>query len=509
MKKAVGYFRVSTNKVEQKDSLKNQELIFMDYIRNNGYEFHKFYIDEAITGTGRDERPAFEQMIADVDLGEFDVIVVKELSRLSRNVRISTLLQSLMIETDVRLISIDGQVDTYDDKKNEDFALYAWLYQKESHRTSTRIKGVYKVKQQNGEFLGSIPPYGYLKDGKKLVKRNDNTEDVVKSIYSLFLKGWGQDKIARYIENQGHPTPAKLAKKKNAGNHWYGSTIKKILENYHYLGHLVQHRETSKDISTKSRRKVPKDEMIWVYNTHEPIIDEITFTLVQTKLEYKKHGKDGNSKGRTSRSTDNRHLFTGFMFCGECGSPYWWKGHSKGYFCGARIKRGSGTCDNVIVREQQLINLIKRDVQSFLSDDINVDIDANLLKERKKSEKRITGLTNKIESINQKKRKYVDLLVDEVITKDDYKTYVVGCNNDIEKIQQDINSLSQETKKERLDISSIKSQLDKALTLETFDRELINLLINRIDVYKTGELKVHYTFALPKVYTDENLKAIS
>ena len=504
MKKAVGYFRVSTDKVEQRESIKNQEELFLNYIKDNGYALHKFYVDQGITGTGRKKRPAFDQMVADMGKGDFEVIIVKELSRLARNVELATWTKRMAIEQDIRIVSIDGQVDTFDEKKNEDFALYAWLYQKESQQISSRIKSVYKTKQKSGLFLGSVPPYGYSINDKKLVKRNDYTEEVVKEIFRLFLAGWGQEKIARYLDKQGYPTPAQLVNKSNAGRYWHGTTVKKILTNYHYMGHLVQHRETTKSITSTKRKFVDKEDLIWINNTHEAIIDETTFNLVQSKIKEKTKG----GKGKTVRYNEQRHLFTNYLFCSDCGMPFWWREHTHGYLCGARLKRGRSACDNDIIREQQLINLIKRDIKSFLNKEINIDVESKLDKDQDKNEKKFISLRNKIQNLSQKNKKYIDLLVDDIITKEEYTAYVEQNNLEIENLQKQINELSPEHKKERLDIRSIKSQLEKVLKLETLDRELLNLLVNRIEVSKNGELKVFYTFAPPKSYNHKKQKAI-
>ncbi len=508
MKRAVGYFRVSTDKAEQKESIKNQEDLFLNYIRDNNFILHRFYIDEGITGTGSKMRPAFEEMIADMKRGMFDVIVVKELSRLARNMELASSTMRLASEHDIQIVSIDGRIDTFDEKKNHDYGLYAWLYQRESQQTSDRIKSVYQAKQKKGQYLGSIPPYGYLVKDKKLFKRNDFTEDVIKEIFRLYLQGWGQEKIARHLDKQGYPTPAQLAEKSNAGRFWLDSSVKKILMNYHYMGHLVQHRETSRDISIVKRRQVPENEMIWVKNTHEAIIDETTFYLVQEKLESKKRAKPGNSKGKTSRYSENRHLFVNFLFCAECGSPYWWRKNTHGYLCGSRLKRGRSICDNEIIREKQLINIILNDVKNFLDEDIKIDIEGKLKKEQAKIEKKMYSLANQIKNIEQRNKNCLDLLVDGTITKDDYRIYIDQNNNEITSIQNEIDSFSASQKKERLDINSIKSQLKEVLELKTLNRELLNILVNRIEVSKSGELKVFYTFTQPQVYNFKKRKSI-
>lgn len=502
MKRAVGYFRVSTKKEEQKQSLVNQKEMFLNAIKERGYTLHSWYIDEK-TGTTA-KRPNFLKMLEDAEKGLFDVIIVKELSRLARNMEVASMVKRFTETHNVRIISLDGQIDTFDPEKNRNFGLYAWLYQNESAQISSRIKSVFKARQGNGEFLGSLPPYGYRIENRKLVPRGDETADVIKLIYAKYLEGWGQDKIARHLSKEGYKTPSQLSGKRDAGRLWHGSTVKKILVNPHYLGHLVQHRETTFDVVNKKRRQVPKDEQIWVRDTHPALIDETTYNLVQQKVEGKK------KNGKVKRYLDNRHLLTGFLYCADCGAPLWYRSNRQGYICGAYAKHGKVACTHHAIREDHLIAIIKKDLKTYLSVDYDkLKLEQKIAKTSKKIDNNIQKLHETIENLTLKNKKYLDSLIDGYISESDYQTYTLMNNKEIEKIQIEIEDLKVLRDKKKPDISAIRSELIKIANLEVIDRELLNMLIDRIEIKETGELKVSYTFSSPvQEYNYKRVKAI-
>lgn len=501
MIRAAGYFRVSTKKEEQKQSLENQKELFLNFIKENDYVLYDFYYDSQ-TGTSA-KRSNFIKMFEDAEKGLFDVIIIKDLSRLARNAELANKAKRITQEYNVRIISIDGLVDTFDEDKNKNFGLYAWLYQNESESISTRIKSIYKTKQKNGQFLGSLPPYGYNIVNKKLEPRNDYTADVISLIFKKYLDGWGQDKIARYLTELGHPTPAQLSGKSDAGQYWQGSSIKKILVNPHYIGHLVQYRETTFDAVNKKRKQIPLSEQIRVENTHTPLIDETTFNLVQQKIQSKK------KNGRVKRYLDNRHLLTGMLYCADCGAPLWYRYDQEGYVCGTYAKHGKKKCTNHAIREALIIDIIKTDIKSFISFDLNkFNLDKKIADSQKRATKSITKLENQINNLNQKNKKYLDMLIDGLLDEVTYRRYIEMNKVEINSIQEELSSLIVQQEKKRPDIASIRSELVKIANLETLDRELLNMLIDRIEVKDTGELKVYYTFTSPvQEYNYKSLKS--
>ena len=154
--KAVGYIRVSTGSDGQKESPENQRQLIANYLMEHGYDLAEFYIDIK-TGT-TDKRDGLKQLVKDAENGQFDVIVTKELSRLGRNVELLYSLKRLAETKGIRIITLDGQVDTADPTKSQMFGLYAWIYEGESQRSSDRIKSVFTMKQKQGKYLGTWAP---------------------------------------------------------------------------------------------------------------------------------------------------------------------------------------------------------------------------------------------------------------------------------------------------------------------------------------------------------------
>ena len=327
--KVAGYIRLSTNKEGQKESAENQKHMIIDFISDNKFDLYDFYTDIQ-TGT-TDNREGLKKLILDAANKEFDVIVAKELSRLGRNVELLYQLKRIAETKGARLITLDGKVDTHDLSKQAMFGLYAWIYESESQLNSDRIKSVYHMKQKNGKFLGSIAPFGYNVHERKLVLRNNFTVDVVRDIFDKFLEGWGHDIIARYLSKKGIPTPAQVVGKSNAGQYWQGSSVRKILQNPHYVGNLVQGRETAMNVTNKKRKENSEEDWIIVPNAHEPIILREVFIQAKSLLEQK--AKRGRGKTRKIL-----HLLSNIAYCSNCGNRMWYRANRKGYFCGTYAK---------------------------------------------------------------------------------------------------------------------------------------------------------------------------
>lgn len=215
---------------------------------------------------------------------KIDVILAKELSRLARNGELSYQIKNLCENHGVHIITLDGAINTLQGNTHM-FGLYAWMYEQEAQRTSERVKETLKTRAKKGLFKGSTPPYGYtIKDGKLHI-RDDETPNIVRRIFNEYLAGYGRDSIARRLYNEGIPTPAEVAGKKNAGDKWNDSTIKLILTNPHYTGDLVQGRTTTVSVTSTKRKKASDEELIIIPNAHEPIIPRDVFEAVQHQMK--------------------------------------------------------------------------------------------------------------------------------------------------------------------------------------------------------------------------------
>nr|WP_278430032.1 recombinase family protein [Brevibacillus laterosporus] len=259
------YIRVSTDKEEQKSSLENQRSLFYQYLEDRGWDVFDFYVDVESGTTGRREN--LQRLIRDAKARKFDVILAKELSRLARNGGLSYQIRDIAMENRIHIVTLDNAINTLEGK-GEMFGLYAWMYEQESQRTSTRIKAALSSKARKGEFKGSVPPYGYRLQSGKLILAEDDTPNNVKRIFRMYLDGKGFDAIARTLTREGCPTPAQVVGKKNAGLYWQGTSVKKILTNPHYVGDLVQGRQTTVSVTSKVREEIPRERQIVTENAH-------------------------------------------------------------------------------------------------------------------------------------------------------------------------------------------------------------------------------------------------
>jgi len=490
--KVAGYIRVSTNKEGQKESPENQKQLILNFLAENQYDLYDFYTDVE-TGT-TDNREGLKKLIRDAENKQFDIIVAKELSRLGRNVELLYQLKRIAETKGVRLITLDGRVDTQDLSKQSMFGLYAWVYESESQRISDRIKSVFHMKYKSGKFLGSIAPYGYkLQDGK-LIIRDDYTVEVVREIFNKYLEGWGHDKIARYLTKKKVPTPAQVAGKSNAGLYWQGTTIKKILSNPHYVGDLVQNRETSTNITNKKRKINTQNEWIIVPNIHEPIISREVFEQVQKLLESK--ARKGRGKTRAQK-----HLFTNILYCADCGASMWYRHNRKGYICGNYAKHGNIACSHHAIKEQQLIETILTDLKSIYESFERLDTEKQIKNKvhelQKKNTIRLQNIEKQIQKQINLKRNALQKFIGGDISKEDYHDFVCMVQDKLQQLESEKAKIKKAMvdSQSTTDLSTIRKQLNEFLSFKTLTTEMVLRFIERIEVDNNQIVKIHYKFA--------------
>ena len=312
-------------------SVKNQRERLNDYFNdlaaNEDVEFIDYYIDDGFTGVDSD-RDDFQRLLTDVQKKKVNCIIVKDLSRLSRNDwECKYYLQLLFVELNVRFISLElPKLDSF--KRPEEIYDIGVSFQSmynENHcrETSIKVRGTLNKKREKGQFIGAFAPYGYLKDpqDRHHFIINPETAPVVKDIFQWFVyEGMSKQAIAKRLVASGLPSPAVYKQQKGMNYHnpnatdgkglWSHRTVDQILHNESYLGHMVQGRHKVKSYKVHTIVAIPREDWYVVENTHEPIIDQATFDLAQTILQ------------RDTRVAPNKkqvYTFSGFLKCADCG----------------------------------------------------------------------------------------------------------------------------------------------------------------------------------------------
>lgn len=497
--------RVSTLKEVQENSLQNQKDFFEDYVQSKGWDIYDFYTEKE-SGT-KFNRKEMNRLIADAKARKFDIILAKELSRLARNQKLAHEIKDVIEKYGIHLITMDGAIDTTTGN-TQMFGLFAWIYEQEAQRTSERIKMALETKAKKGQFKGSIPPYGYVAREGKLYIRDDGSAEVVKRIFQRYLEGKGFDAIARELFEQDVPTSSMLANKKKQTVYWHGSSVRKILENPHYTGDMVQGRQSTISVTNKSRKNKPETEFVVVKNTHEQIISREVFDTVQQLIAFNRK-KSISNPDVCSRPHQNVHLFTGVIFCPDCGSGFHYKQNGNCYICGRSDKLGDKACSKHRIREDALISIIRKDLQklSKLLDDQSFynAVKDRFIKAKSKLERELKACIVKIDGIKKLKSKALSKYLEEAITKSDYDNYIAEQDEEMKKLLHN---------KEKLEVAmvasvdasvldKIKAIVSSALEFNEINREVINRFIEKIEVTEEGNVKLYYRFAgTPKILNE-------
>lgn len=307
--KVAAYARVSTEQDEQQSSYEAQVDYYGKYIRSNpAWEFVGIYADEGITGTNTKKRDGFNRMVADAKAGKIDLILTKSISRFARNT-VDTLqtvreLSALKIEV---IFEKEG-IRTLDKQCEVMLTIMSSLAQEESRSISENVRWGMQKSMQDGNI--SLPYkrfLGYKKgeDGRPEIVPEE--AEIIRDIYRMFLDGKTIRTIADILTERGIKTPG-------GKDRWSVSTVKSILSNEKYKGDALRQKTYTVDYLSKTVRKNNGEvKQYYVSNSHEAIIDEDTFNLVQAELERRSNFR--------SALRDNS-IFSTKIICGECGYFY-------------------------------------------------------------------------------------------------------------------------------------------------------------------------------------------
>lgn len=364
-----GYCRISVDVEADRDntSIENQKSIISDYVEKHfpGSEL-TFYVDRDRSGYTFEQRESYQQMRPKLMLGDYDILIVKDLSRFSRrNSRGLVELEDLR-DAGVRIIAIGDSIDypTHDDWTN--IRLRFLLNEMPVTDSSQKVKSVIKRRQQDGKWVCSVP-YGYVITNHKTMayEVDEPAAAVVRKVFELYNDGWGYKKIANYLTDQHIPTPRMTEKarieadgtpcKLKARPEWSIITVSGILQNDFYIGTLRQGKYKRRGINGKDFKQNEDDHIVFE-NHHEAIVDYRTFAYTQEQMKkrttnaYRGMGKYHNP-------------YSGFLCCGDCGSPMFAISRADlapAYTCGSYHRRGRKGCTAHHTRMDLLDALLKQ-----------------------------------------------------------------------------------------------------------------------------------------------------
>ena len=307
----------------ESNSIGNQKKLLSQKAKEMGLTDTKYYVDDGYTGTNFN-RPGFQQLIDDIEIGLVSAVMVKDLSRLGRDyVSVGNYTDSYFPEHNVRFIAVNDAIDS-DEGESEIAPFKNILNEMYARDISKKIRSSHRLRGSMGEPL-SQPPYGYMKspENKKKWIIDPEAATVVKSIFKMCLNGKGNETIARELQESEVLIPMAYWRSKglNRGGKktqtnpykWCKTTIQKILSQQEYCGDIINFKTYSKSFKNKRRIENSKENWAVFKDVNEPIIDRETFETVQKFISKTKRRAPKKENGE-------RSIFNGLIYCGDCHS---------------------------------------------------------------------------------------------------------------------------------------------------------------------------------------------
>ena len=307
----------------ESNSIQNQKKYLEDYARQNGFTNIRHYSDDGYTGTNFN-RPGFMQMLADIDAGMIATVIVKDMSRFGRNyLEVGIYTEIHFPEKGVRFIAINSNVDSNNPTENEFTPFLNVINEWYAKDTSRKICAIFKSRMIEGLRCSGSVPYGYTRmpGDKQTLVVDEEAAAIVRRIFEMAAQGMNPPSIARTLTKDKVLIPSAYAAKYHPeAVHsksftdsclWSPHAVALILDREEYLGHTILGKSVRVTFRSKKRRPTNPDERLFFPNTHEAIIDQVTWDQAQ-KLRKR--------CTRRSPSGTHTHMLFGLTFCSDCGS---------------------------------------------------------------------------------------------------------------------------------------------------------------------------------------------
>ena len=302
----------------ESNSISNQKAMLEEFAARQGFTNIVHFTDDGISGTCFD-RPGFLAMMKEVEAGNVEYLCIKDMSRMGRDYLKVGQIMEILRQRGVRLIAINDGVDSA--RGDDDFTPFRNIMNEYYARdTSRKIRSTFQSKGKSGKHLTGTVIYGYLwNEARDQWLVDPEAADVVKRIFAMTIDGYGPYQIASKLKEEKVLIPSAYLARHGEGVNknktfkdvygWGSSTICNILEKREYLGHTINFK-TRKHFKDKKSHYVPEDEWTIFENTHEPIIDQQTFDLVQKIRGNVRRYPDGWGEAAP---------LTGLLYCADCG----------------------------------------------------------------------------------------------------------------------------------------------------------------------------------------------
>lgn len=500
---------------KQSGSIETQQLILEKFCDSNHIRDFKHYYDDGFTGANF-ERPNFERLLEDIENGEINLVIVKDLSRFGRSDKVPDSVEEFFALKGVRFIAVDDNMDTGEvadiSKIDDELHLRAFFNSWYLRDTSKKIRNGKRARAQQGKVMAVYPTYGYQKDpaDKNHYIIDPVIAPTVKRMFAMAVEGKTPTEIGAILTDEGIPVPSEVVgnnhtRKGAVKRGWNRNTVVKVLQNVTYLGWVSNGNTRKLSYKNKKIAIVPKEDRIIKKGMHEPLVDEATFNLVQSMIE-----------SRTStRVKTYDWLLKGLVCCKECGkklsivaqkhphkTTFYLRCNT--YACNTHLGLCTPHSNNYEKLENAVITQIKKRCMEFLQEERYQQI-ANKSKDKLLNNR--FSLKNQI-LLQEKKLEDTNNIIDKLykekclgkLQEEDFTRMYLLYTEDRKAIKESIEKLKQEEEEsktpKKVDIMKIVKEF---VSFKEITREMLVSLVDRIEIAENKEITIYYNFGILNV----------
>ena len=515
LSKEDGDFSLSNDKLES-DSISSQRAIIERFVAQNpNIKLVAEFCDDGYTGTNFD-RPDFQRMMEAVKAGKINCVIVKDLSRFGRDyIDAGKYIEKIFPQLGVRFIAVNDNYDSLGGKNASDELIIPFknlINEAYCRDISVKVRTQLEVKRKSGQYIGAFAVYGYLKDetDKNRLVADEYAADVVRDIFKWKLEGMSPQDIAARLNHSGVLSPMEYKRslgmrfatsfKANPQAAWSANAVLRILKNPVYTGVLIQGKETTPSYKVRKRVTKPENEWTVVPDTHEAIIERRDFDSVQKTLLLDTRRSPGDSAVQ---------LFSGMVFCGECGASMVRKtvpsGNKKYVYYVSAAHKQNKSCSPHRMRDEALTDIVLETLRQYIRDVVDLDdilamTDTAPLRtaEAQKVQRQLDKKRSEYERLQKLLMSLYENLADGIIDRDEYarlKQNYAGrcseCEKQMEALQETITQIKEHGGEHR----EWMAQFREHLNITELERSIVVALIDRILIYKDNRVEVRFRFA--------------
>ena len=487
--KIAAYCRVSTDKDEQLDSLNHQKEFFVEYAKRSGHELVRLYADEGISGTSLKKREEFKRLLRDAELGLFDMVVVKDISRFARNT--VDALQSIrkLKSMGICTLFLTANMDSMGDSEFI-LTLFSAMAQEESSNLSKRVKWGKKINAEKGRVPQRI--FGYDRIDNFTLEINPGEAEIVRKIFSLYNdQGLGCRTISATLNRDRDKT--------KLGSDWNARGVRRILVNPIYCGILINHKYEIEDFLTGRQIRLPEEEQFCHSRPAWAIVTPEAFQKTQEIMASRRAQYDSGEPFMAGRYSA-KHTFSTLIKCAHCGRSFTRKSYTYAntrvyWRCVTNDQYTAEKCDNrTCLDEPELLKRLREYFASLIEDrdafvaDILASLDKRLPASQNPEQAK-REIEAKRKKLLSKKSRYQEMYASDILSLTELKEKITGITEELNALDRALARLAL-GKKAMETVQRYTGEIQRFLELETVTNMDMRRILDHISVDREGHVRV-------------------